>query len=82
MIEKKTTVTSSTPLFGKENFIWMIGGIVIIAIGMMLMSGGASKDRTVFDQKEVYSTTRITIAPLLIAIGLGVEVFAIFKKSK
>ncbi len=82
MIEKKTTVTSSTPLFGKENFIWMIGGIVIIAIGMMLMSGGASKDPAVFDQKEVYSTTRITIAPLLIAIGLGVEVFAIFKKSK
>jgi hypothetical protein len=48
----------------------------------MLMGGGASKDPTVFDQKEVYSTTRITIAPLLIAIGLGVEVFAIFKKSK
>jgi len=82
MIEKKTTGTSASPLFGKENFIWMIGGIVIIAFGMMLMSGGASKDPTVFDQKEVYSTTRITIAPLLIAIGLGVEVFAIFKKSK
>jgi len=82
MIEKKTTGTSASSLFGKENFIWMIGGIVIIALGMMLMAGGASKDPGVFDQKEVYSTTRITIAPLLIAIGLGVEVFAIFKKSK
>lgn len=82
MIEKKTTSTSSSSFFGKDNYIWMIGGIVIIALGMMLMAGGASKDPAVFDQKEVYSTTRITIAPLLIAIGLGVEVFAIFKKSK
>jgi hypothetical protein len=35
-----------------------------------------------FDPREVYSTTRITIAPLLIVIGLGIEVFAIFRKPK
>ena len=82
MIEKKANSTGSGSLFGKENYIWMIGGIVIIALGMLVMGGGASKDPGVFDQKEVYSTTRITIAPLLIAIGLGVEVFAIFRKNK
>lgn len=69
-------------LFQKENYVLMLVGLVVIAIGMMVMSGGKSLDPKVFDQKEVYSTTRITIAPILIVIGLGIEVFAIFKKPK
>jgi hypothetical protein len=36
----------------------------------------------VFKDNEVYSTRRITIAPILILLGLGVEVYAIFKKPK
>ena len=72
----------SLNLFHKENYLWMLAGIAIIALGMFLMSGGQSNDPNVFDQKEVYSKTRITIAPLLIIIGLGLEVFAIFKKPK
>ena len=70
------------PLFIKENYVLMLVGLIVIAIGMMVMSGGKSIDPNVFDQKEVYSTTRITIAPILIVIGLGLEVFAIFKKPK
>jgi hypothetical protein len=69
-------------LFTRENYIWMLAGLALIGLGMILMSGGKSNDPAVFDPKEVYSTTRITIAPLLIVIGLGVEVFAIFKKTK
>ena len=72
----------STPLFHKENYLLMLVGLIVIAIGMMVMSGGKSSDPTVFDQKEVYSATRITIAPILIIIGLGLEVFAIFKKPR
>ena len=68
--------------FHKANYTWMIAGLVVIAIGMLVMSGGKSADPKVFDQKEVYSTTRITIAPLLIVIGLALEVVAIFKKPK
>lgn len=70
------------PLFTKDNFTWMLIGGVIIAIGMFLMSGGKSADPKVFDTHEVYSTTRITIAPLLIILGLVVEIYAIFKKPK
>jgi heme/copper-type cytochrome/quinol oxidase subunit 2 len=73
---------TSESLFGKENYMWMIIGVVVIAIGMLVMSGGKSSNPAVFDQKEVYSTTRITIAPILILIGLAIEVFAIFKKPK
>ncbi len=68
--------------FQKENYKWMLAGAIVIIIGMFVMSGGKSSDPSVFDQKEVYSTTRITIAPLLIVIGLGLEVFAIFRKPK
>ena len=72
----------ATTLFAKENYTWMLIGGVIIALGMILMSGGKSADPTVFDTKEVYSTTRITVAPILIVLGLLVEVYAIFKRSK
>lgn len=57
-------------------------GAVIITIGMFLMSGGGSTDPNVFNKDEVYSTTRITVAPILILAGLVIEIYAIFKKPK
>jgi hypothetical protein len=69
-------------LFTKDNYLWMAVGAVIIAVGMLVMGGGKSNDPNVFNYKEVYSTTRITVAPVLIVLGLLIEVFAIFKKSK
>ena len=69
-------------MFSKENYLWMIIGIVVIAIGMLLMSGGASNDPNNFNQDEVYSSRRITVAPVLIIAGLAIEVYAVFKKSK
>ena len=74
--------TSKLPLFEKDNFMWMGIGAVIIAIGMFIMSGGKNPDPNQFDTKLVYSTTRITIAPILIIIGFVVEIFAIFKRPK
>ncbi|OIR12772.1 hypothetical protein GALL_58390 [mine drainage metagenome] len=70
------------PLFGKDNYIWMAIGGVIIALGMFLMSGGKNQDPNTFDYNVVYSTTRVTVAPILIVFGLLVEVYAIFKRSK
>lgn len=69
-------------LFTKENYIWMIIGALVIALGMVLMSGGKNENPAVFDNNVVYSTTRVTIAPILIVVGLLVEVYAIFKKPK
>lgn len=70
------------PLFGKDNFIWMAIGGIIIALGMFLMSGGKNQDPNTFDYNVVYSTTRVTVTPILIVLGLLVEVYAIFKRSK
>jgi Protein of unknown function (DUF3098) len=73
----------SPSIFNKENYIWMLAGLVVIIIGMFLLSGGASnKDPKIFDKDAVYSTTRITIAPILILAGLVIEIFAIFRKPK
>lgn len=69
-------------MFGKANYMWMLIGAIVIAIGMFLMAGGKSEDPAVFDKDQVYSTTRITIAPILILIGLAIEGVAIFKKNK
>ncbi|MEO0065148.1 MAG: hypothetical protein RI983_474, partial [Bacteroidota bacterium] len=60
----------TTPLFAKENFLFMLIGGIVIALGMYLMSGGKSDDPSVFSNSEVYSKTRITIAPILIVVGL------------
>ncbi|MGQ0740303.1 MAG: DUF3098 domain-containing protein [Bacteroidota bacterium] len=74
----------NTPsIFSKDNYRWMLIGLAVIAAGMFLMSGGKSNtDPSVFNKDAVYSTTRITVAPLLILLGLVIEVFAIFKKPK
>jgi hypothetical protein len=73
---------TTTSFFSKDNYIWMLAGIIVIAIGMFLMAGGASKDPNVFLKDEVYSKTRITVAPILILAGLVIEIFAIFRKPK
>jgi uncharacterized membrane protein len=74
-------VVDHSPLFGKTNYLLMVAGAVVIALGMVLMAGGKSADPNVFDPKEVYSTTRVTIAPILIVLGLVLEVYAIFRRK-
>ena len=78
----QTKETVNNTLFGRENYKWMIIGVVVMAIGFFLMAGGKSSDPNVFQDKDVYSTTRITIAPILIIAGLIMEIFAIMKKPK
>jgi hypothetical protein len=78
--KEKAGVHTPAQLFGKENYKWMVIGLVVMAIGFFLMAGGKSSDPNVFQDKDVYSTTRITIAPILIIAGLIIEIFAIMRK--
>ncbi len=73
---------ASPSIFNKENYKWMLLGIIVMAVGMLLMAGGKNTDPSVFDKSKVYSATRITIAPLLILAGLAIEIFAIFRSPK
>ncbi len=82
VVEKETITNKSSSLFDKENLLWVLGGVAVMIIGFLLMAGGRSEDPNVFDPKEVYSTTRITIAPILIIAGLVILVIAIFRHPK
>ena len=82
MTKDKKETAAKQPLFGKENYIWMIAGLVLLALGFLLMAGGKSDNPNEFNPSDIYSTRRITIAPLLIVAGFIVEVIAIMKKSK
>ena len=81
-IKKTTGSAAPAPLFDKGNYMWMLIGLAVLALGFFLMAGGKSSDPNVFNKDEVYSTTRITIAPMLIIAGFIIEIFAIMKKSK
>ena len=69
-------------LFSKENYKWMLIGLIVMAIGFFLMAGGKSADPNVFNDNQIYSFRRITLAPILIVGGLVIEIFAIIKKHK
>lgn len=69
-------------VFGKDNYIYIIGGIVITIIGFILMMGGGSDDPNVFNGDELFSATRITVAPFLVILGFVVVIYGIMKKRK
>ncbi len=72
-------------IFQKKNYVFMFIGIVCIALGFILMSGGGSDNPNVFNE-EIYNFRRIRLAPTLVLLGLGIEVYAILlnphKKKK
>ncbi|MBK9456236.1 MAG: DUF3098 domain-containing protein [Bacteroidetes bacterium] len=69
-------------VLGKENYILIVLGLVVIIIGFILMSGGKSPDPNVFNPDEVYSTRRITVAPIVVLLGFAIEIYAVFHRSK
>lgn len=65
-------------LFEKINYKILIIGIVVIAIGFILMSGGGSDDPNVFNE-AVFNFRRIRLAPTTVLIGFGITIYAILK---
>ena len=63
-------------IFEQKNYKFMLIGAAFIALGFILMAGGGSDDPTIFNP-EIYSWRRIRLAPALILIGFGFEVYAI-----
>lgn len=68
-------------LFGKRNYIIMLVGLFVIALGFVFMAGGGSDDPAVFNE-EIYNWQRIRLAPTLVIIGLGIEIYAILANPK
>ncbi len=79
--KKKTDDKPVEFAFGRENYILLLVGIALIALGFILMIGGGSKDPKVFND-AMFDFRRLTLAPILILAGFVVEIFAIMKKPK
>ena len=77
----KNKKTNKTFVFKKKNYLIMIIGLLFIATGFILMSGGASDYPNVFNP-EIYNFQRILLAPTLVLIGFAIQVYAILFSSK
>ncbi len=67
--------------FAKQNYILLLVGVAFICLGLFLMIGGGSDDPTVFSDK-IFDPQRLTLAPILIAVGFIIEIFAIMYRPK
>ena len=74
--KRKEQAKNQSFIFERENYKFMLIGAAFIALGFILMAGGGSDDPNVFNP-EIYSWRRIRLAPALILIGFGFEVYAI-----
>lgn len=68
-------------LYGKTNLIILVVSLLLVVLGYILMAGGDSPDGVSFNP-EVFSTTRIRIAPMLCTIGYIGILAAILYKGK
>lgn len=80
----KGSVAAKSPaadlIFNADNYKLMILGVILVAIGMLLMLGGRMPSPDVWDDNLIYGFRRTVLAPIFILAGLIVEVFAILKK--
>ncbi|SFS47781.1 DUF3098 domain-containing protein [Sphingobacterium wenxiniae] len=74
MAEKKqhTTTTKASFPFEKVNYQLFIASIVVVLIGFLLMMG----------TEDIYSFTKITLAPLVVVLGFALGFVAILYKPK
>lgn len=74
--KKRKDAAKPVFVFGDKNYKFMFIGLAVIALGFILMSGGGSDDPNVFNP-EIFNFRRIRLAPMLILIGFGIEIYAI-----
>ena len=66
-------------LFDRMNYYILGGGIFLLIVGYVLMSGGQQASDQ-FKFEEVYSFRRITLAPIIVVLGYVVIGYGIMKR--
>ncbi len=69
------------PAFSIINYIVIALGIVLLGGGYILLSGGGSDDPKVFND-AMFDNRRLVVAPIVITLGLVVEIVGIMYRSK
>ena len=65
--------------FERKNYLFFLIGLALLAVGYLLMSGGGVEDPNEFSD-AIFSTRRITVAPLTVMLGYGVIFYSILKR--
>ena len=71
----------SKSTFSKKNYYVLVTGVVLIALGYILMIGGKSDDPNVFNP-EIFNFQRITLAPMVCLLGFVTIIVAIMWRPK
>lgn len=71
----------SKSTFSKKNYYVLVTGVVLIALGYILMIGGKSNDPNVFNP-EIFNFQRITLAPMVCLLGFVTIIVAIMWRPK
>ena len=66
----------------EKNYLFLLIGFIIIIVGFALMIGGKSKSPEIFNESEIFSFRRITLAPIVVLAGFIFEIWAIMRKPK
>lgn len=66
--------------FSRQNYILVLIGLAVIALGFILMIGGGSSDPDVFNEK-MFDFQHITLAPILVLLGFVIEIIAIMRRK-
>ena len=78
--KKRKEESKRTFIFERKNYLWMFIGLFLIGLGFILMSGGVSNDPKIYND-SIFSARRIRIAPTLVLLGFGIEIYAILLKN-
>jgi hypothetical protein len=68
---KENPTGKSGLVFGSINYLLMAISLIILVIGFALMGG----------KTDIYNTTKISTAPIVVILGFGVGMVAIFYKG-
>jgi hypothetical protein len=79
--DKSVQGVTSDLLFGRNNYMWILAGVGLMALGFALMGGGSMPSPDVWDPEIIYSFRRTVLAPVVILAGLGFQFVAIFAKK-
>ena len=66
---------------GPKNIKFMIAGLLVLVAGFLLLSGGGSKDPSVFTY-AMFDWRRLVAAPIVMVAGIVVEIVAIMGRFK
>lgn len=82
MCKKKFEIEDNPRMaLSRGNYSILAIGFAVILLGFVLMSGGASESPDEFDY-AMFSWRRITLAPILVLLGFGIEAYGIMKRPR